>query len=243
MSKKIPSKKEELKLLAQISKRALQNGIDFYNDAKTIYENNKSYGHAFGLLVLAEEEFAKAWFLHYCHEMIRNDVWYFSRQKEEEALKISDIISNHKAKQFFLEYLRKATIVLIAKTESSFSDDISGERAIQIIEEFWEEVENPNDKEVKKIFKKIEQDCRSMQRVREMGFYVDIDGNNNRIIAPDQITQKKCEEQFTKTQASYYLCEIWCEMWGREKMNKKEIALLKKFQKRLNESFEDLEKS
>jgi hypothetical protein len=38
MSQKKPSKKEALKILSQMSKQSLQNGMDFYNDALLIYD-------------------------------------------------------------------------------------------------------------------------------------------------------------------------------------------------------------
>jgi len=225
MSKKKPSKKEALKILTQFSKQAFQNGIEYYKDAQLIYEENKSYGHAFGFLVLAEEEFGKAWFLHVIHENIRNDLTYFSDQ--EEAPRLSDIISNHKIKQTALEYLAKMTAVFMNKSDIPPFEEVTDEKAIQVLEEIFEEIENPKDNKLKTLFKKIERDYRSMQSNREEGFYVDLDPNSRNIIGPHRITKNECEKQFLKTQFTHWLCSMWLGV----KTTKRHVSLLKKMDK------------
>lgn len=222
MSSKKISKKDALKILSQMSKQAFQNGVDFHNDALLIYNENKSYGHAFGLLILAEEEFAKAWYLHVVHEKIRNNLMYFSDQ--EEAPKLSDIISNHKAKQIALEILAKMTAVFMKKSDIPPRETVSDEEAFQVIKELFEEIDDPKDEELKKFFKKIERDYRAMQRNREEGFYVDFNPRSKNIIGPHKVTKNECEKQIVKTRFSLWVCNIWCN----EKITKKDLPLIKK---------------
>ena len=222
MSSKRPTKKEASRILSQMSKQAMQNGVDFHNDALLIYDENKSYGHAFSLLILAEEEFAKAWYLHLIHENIRNNLMYFS--DEDEAPKLSVIISNHKAKQTALEIIAKMTAVFMRKSDLPPREEVSDEEAFQFIMEISAEIDKPKDKELKKLFKKIERDYRAMQRNREEGFYVDFDPKTRSIKGPHKITKNECERQFVKTQFSLWICNIWCNV----KITKKDIPLIKK---------------
>jgi AbiV family abortive infection protein len=222
MNQKKISKNGALKILKQMSKQSLQNGIDFYNDALLIYNENKSYGHAFGLLILAEEEFAKAWYLHVVHENVRNNLMYMSDKKE--APKLSDIISNHKAKQKALEILAKMTAVFMRKSDLPPRNKVSEEEALEIIKEIAEEIDKPKDNELKKLFKKIERDYGAMQRNREEGFYVDFDPKNNSVKGPQKITRNECEKQFIKTQFSLWISNIWTDV----KITKKDIPIIKK---------------
>jgi AbiV family abortive infection protein len=222
MSKKKISKKDALKILSQMSKQSLQNGIDFYNDALLIYNENKSYGHAFGFLILAEEEYAKSWYLHVVHERIRNNLMYYSDQ--EDAPKLSAIISNHKAKQIALEILAKMTAVFLNKPELPHRDDVTDDEAFEVFKEIMEEIDNPKDNNLKKAFKRIERDYGAMQRNREEGFYVDFDANSKIIKGPHKITKNECEKQFAKAQYSLWICNIWIA----EKITKKDIPLIKK---------------
>lgn len=222
MSAKKPSKKDALKILSQMSKQSLQNGIDFLYDAQLIYQENKSYGHAFSLLILAEEEFAKAWYLHYIHENLRNNLLYYS--DDENTPKLSDIISNHKAKQTALEVLAKITSILMKKSDKPPRETDSDDEALQIWKEISEEYDNPKDEDLKRLFKKIEREYRSMQRNREEGFYVDFNANTKRITGPHKITKNECENQFIKTQFSLWVCNIWCNV----KITKKDIPILKR---------------
>lgn len=222
MSQKKISKNDALKILKQMSRQSLQNGIDFFNDALLIYNENKSYGHAFGLLILAEEEFAKAWYLHVVHERIRNNIMYFSDQ--EDAPKLSDIISNHKAKQTALEILAKMTAIFMNKPDLPHRDEVTDEEAFEVIKEIMDEIDNPREKNLKKAFKRIERDYGAMQRNREEGFYVDFDANRKIINGPHKITKNECEKQFAKTQYSLWICNIWTNA----KITKKDIQLIKK---------------
>ena len=224
MSQKKISKKDALKILKQMSKQSLQNGIDFYNDALLIYNENKSYGHAFGLLILAEEEFAKAWYLHVVHERIRNDIMYFSDQ--EDAPKLSDIISNHRAKQKALVILAKITAVFMNKPDLPHRDEVTDEKAFEVFKEIMDEIDNPKEKKLKKAFKRIERDYGAMQRNREEGFYVDFDANSKIIKGPHKITKNECEKQFAKAQYSLWICNIWTNV----KTSKKDIPLIKKME-------------
>jgi AbiV family abortive infection protein len=222
MSKKKVTKKDALKILSQMSKQSLQNGIDFYNDALLIYNENESYGHAFGLLILAEEEFAKAWYLHAAHERIRNNLMYFSDQ--EDAPKLSNIISNHQAKQKALEFLAKMTAVFMNKPDLPHRDEVTDEEAFEVFKEIMGEIELPKDKNLKRAFKRIERDYGAMQWNREEGFYVDFDTNNKSIKGPHKITRNECEKQFAKAQYSLW----FCNMWTNVKITKKDIPIIKR---------------
>ena len=103
------------------------------------------------------------------------------------------------------------------------------ERRIRLSEFIEGEVDNNR----LALLKTIETEYKSMQVMKEQGFYVDIDKDKQNLIAPDSIGKQVFERQFLRTNISLLFCEKWYEV-----NIKKEDAIILKNMIRMEENME-----
>ena len=153
-------------LLIKAIDECLKNAISFLSDAKLLMNEKSSYGHAFSLCVLADEETAKAFFL---------------KAVSQEILKYEDIqhhIYSHQSKlkiQILLELVEKTISSNLLETLIN-------------LEPYYEEMRIQL---VNNHFRRYRADIRKkreyLNKRKQNGFYVEIKGDD--VLSPNSFSE------------------------------------------------------
>lgn len=172
------------KILREAVKECLDNVEQFIKDADVLIINS-SYGHAFALTVLAEEELVKAFICHICAEGIlplSYELWWRKR------------FTNHLIKQAcaFGLALSCRLVELVQSIrkliEEQVGEDFEKRRylARQKLKEFGDNIRKQAISKRGEMYQFVQQ-FKTLQRDKEKGFYVDINFEDETLSSPKSV--------------------------------------------------------
>ncbi len=184
---KIP--KEALRNCAE---RAVRNAYQYIKDAKVL-ARNKSYGHAYALLVLSVEETAKAFA---CKERVEGRL-------DGEELKKFFISHESKQRFVFRDLIEEVNALTIMFYEPFLSKEAKGlikrkQREVKRVDGVldYSDFIKPEIVEISKqkdeILEQMRRLHKTMQNRKEIGLYVDFT-SENKVISPEVIDKEETE--------------------------------------------------
>ena len=187
-------KESQEKFLRKVAKESLKNAEKFVSDAEVLFKR-KSYGHAFALAVLGEEELAKA-IMH--SNAVDGTIGVKGKWRRD--------LSNHKMKQTIaLSVASMYEVALMVEEAEDFAEEKAegdDKRFKQIFEkkfqQILEEEEKMFDRKKGDIFEHLEP-FRDLQKKREKAMYVEANLKEQRISSP---------RQFKKSTAKRYISHV-----------------------------------
>jgi len=212
------------KILREAVKLCLDNAEQYIKDAEILVKN-LSYGHAFALSVLAEEEVAKAWMYYLCVEGVlgvhgdwRKDVLKH-RVKQSLAFMLTLI---YKVGELIYEI--QESVEKMAEANSKKAKEIVLKKMENFQEQMVESVTYQRGEfhESLKWFKR-------MQEEKEKALYVDVDIERKRLSSP---------EMFNKSEVRKYLSQVEKRLeMTKERVNRPMISSAKEYTKSLMRDF------
>lgn len=188
---------------------ARRNAKQFFNDAKALM-TAKSYGHAYGMMVLAEEEAGKALIFHGLADgLLRNPEWLAIATRKHEAKHATMAVTvmmrlllffmfglaphesmRAKRKRWLREGTVPGSIQIFYRNFQQAARDIPG--TINTIADMLEELSHLG----------------QLQRRREKGFFVDLD-ESGRVSGPHEFSLADCRKQMRLVSARLAAADDW----------------------------------
>jgi len=216
---KITNEKETLEKAVHL---CLENVERYIKDAELLIADS-SYGHAYSLMVLAEEELAKTTIYYLCAQEVVDSKLFekmLLRHSSKHALQAGIQAGMRASIDFFFEKLANFFLTGKKENEPTF-ETIS----VSKLEEAF--LEAPK-REAPTI-----QEAMQKERNRQRGFYVDIDFDKKRVWSPKSILKADAERYLFKIKTRYPVIKILSNLRFSESEAKHAKLLFNEWSKKL----------
>lgn len=160
------------KLLKEAVQLCLDNVEQYIKDAQLLVENG-SYGHAFALAVLSEEELSKAYIYHACSEgLLPEDIVKRVGRTRESHIRKQAIAGAFTLSYKFVEFMQS----IVKSSWEQAGPDLKKRRQIvhEKLKETMDNIRKNKDKLRHRIFEFMER-VATLEKDKQKGLYVDVD--------------------------------------------------------------------